>query len=395
MDYMKLLRSLSKRAANTYCYCASSAVFVSAALLVGLPVIAQADVLKINDSVINLSGDLSATVTHTADGMEIQIPGVEISLDCETRDCTVTIGSNSGSTGSNSGSTGSNSGSTGSGSGDDSGSGGGDDSGSGGGDDSGSGSGDDSGSGTGSSGSGSSSSGSDDDSDSDGDADCDPALDFGCGASYGNDDDSSSGSGDSGGNTGDTTGTTSISDEDEDEDEDDPCSGTGYNPACNANAVASNSAPGAFPTGSARKIDNKSASLNFGSANTTPKTKLTVESGVVTVLGLTMGTGNSPSSGTVDFAQGSNVQGVALRAWISATPDGDRVGATCSYSGYPEGNVRFTIGETSSCSLSAGGTYYFNMALCSSTPSDLYCKQSGAQAATAGGIMKVSASYSD
>ena len=364
MDYMKLLRSLSKRAANTYCYCASSAVFVSAALLVGLPVIAQADVLKINDSVINLSGDLSATVTHTADGMEIQIPGVEISLDCETRDCTVTIGSNSGSTGSNSGSTGS-------------------------------GSGDDSGSGTGSSGSGSSSSGSDDDSDSDGDADCDPALDFGCGASYGNDDDSSSGSGDSGGNTGDTTGTTSTSDEDEDEDEDDPCSGTGYNPACNANAVASNSAPGAFPTGSARKIDNKSASLNFGSANTTPKTKLTVESGVVTVLGLTMGTGNSPSSGTVDFAQGSNVQGVALRAWISATPDGDRVGATCSYSGYPEGNVRFTIGETSSCSLSAGGTYYFNMALCSSTPSDLYCKQSGAQAATAGGIMKVSASYSD
>ena len=112
MDYIKLLRSFSKRAANSYRYCAHSAVFVSAALLIGLPVIAQADVLKINDSVINLSGDLSATVTHTADGMEIEIPGVEITLDCETRDCTVTIGSGTGSSGSGTASTGSGSGSS-------------------------------------------------------------------------------------------------------------------------------------------------------------------------------------------------------------------------------------------------------------------------------------------
>ena len=107
-----------------------------------------------------------------------------------------------------------------------------------------------------------------------------------------------------------------------------------------------------------------------------------------------MGTGSSPSSGTVDFAQASNVSGVALRAWISTAPDGDRVG-TCNWNDYPEGNVRFTIGGTASCNLSPGGTYYFNMALCSSTASDLYCKQSGAKAAPTGGVIGVSASYSD
>ena len=365
---------------KSYRYCARSAVFVSAALLIGSPVSAQAAVLKINDNVINLSGELSASVKHTAEGMEIEIPGVEITLDCDTAadpdNCTVTIGSGTSSSGSGTGSSSSGTGSSGSGTGS-----------------SGSGTGS-SGSGTGSSGSGSSSSSSDSDSDSDGNAECNPALDFGCGASYGSGDDSSSGSdgsdaSGSGSSTGYTSGTTSSG-----SDADDPCSGTGYNPNCNSTTSTSTQAQGAFPIGGDRKVENLSGSFNYGSANPSGKARITVPSGTVTVLGLVMKSGDSPSNGSISFAQASNISGVALRAWISTAPDGGHVGA-CSYSGYAEGVLPFSIGGTSGCNLSAGTTYYFNMALCSSTANDLYCNQSGALAHPVGGIIVVNSSYTD
>lgn len=363
MDYIKLLRPLSHHAASSYYYCARSAVALSTALLLGLSVGAHAAVLKINDNVINLSGELSASVKHTADGMEIDIPGVEITLDCDTAadpdNCTVTIGSGTGYTVSGTGSSGSASSSSGSGSGSSSGSG----------------SGSSSGSGSGSA--------------SDDDADCDPALDFGCGDSYSTDDSSGGGdsSGDSGGSTGYTTGTTSGSSAD------DPCSGTGYNPACNTNSGGSTTAPGAFPTGSARKVDDWSGRVDFGSAKPSAKTKLSVGDGVVTVVGLTMGTGDSPSSGRISFSQVTNVK-VPFRAWISTAPDGDRVGA-CSYRGYSEALFGFTIGGTNACDLSPGGKYYFNMAFCNSTDNDLYCKDSGATSAGTAAEMKLSVGYSD
>ena len=99
MDYAKMLTYLSKTAVYSYrCY---KLPLASIALLAALPIGAQAASLKINpsdnaDNVIELSGDLSASVTHTAEGMVIEIPGVEISLECDTQvdpdSCTVTIG---------------------------------------------------------------------------------------------------------------------------------------------------------------------------------------------------------------------------------------------------------------------------------------------------------------
>ena len=66
----------------------------------------QASTLSINNNVITLDGELSATVTHTAQGMAIDIPGVEITLDCPTTDaCTVSIGSSANAGGYGSGAT--------------------------------------------------------------------------------------------------------------------------------------------------------------------------------------------------------------------------------------------------------------------------------------------------
>ena len=101
MDYAKMLSYLSKTAVCSYrCH---KLPLASIALLAALPIGAQAASLKINpsdnaDNVIELSGDLSASVTHTAEGMVIEIPGVEISLDCDKGTgniCTVTIGAGS------------------------------------------------------------------------------------------------------------------------------------------------------------------------------------------------------------------------------------------------------------------------------------------------------------
>ena len=386
MDYMKPLRSLSAHAINACRTGASCAALILTALLISLSLGAQAAVLKINPSAnspneINVSGELSASVTHTAEGMTIEIPGVEISLVCDTNTdpdlCTVTVGSGSTSSGSGSSSSGSGSASSGSGS-----------------SSSGSGSAS-SGSGSSSSGSGSSSSGSGDD------KSCDPAFDFGCqdgtlggtGSASGSDDSSDSSdssdpsdSSDSSGSTGYVAPATSSSDED------DPCSRkTGYNPNCVT--ITAGTQGGDFPTGGARKVANASGDHNYGSANPTGKARITVPSGTVTVLGLVMKSGASPSSGTISFAQASNIQGVDLKAWISTSPDGARVGS-CSRSGYAEGVLSFTIGGGGSCNLSPGSTYYFNMALCSSTPNDLYCNQAGAKAAAKGGIIVVSSDYS-
>ena len=364
MDYMTKFRSLSARVMNAYRSAASCAAFILTALLISLSLGAQAAVLKINPSAnspneINVSGELSASVTHTAEGMTIEIPGVEISLVCDTNTdpdlCTVTVGSGSASSGSGSSSSGSGSAS--------------------------------SGSGSSSSGSGSSSSDSGDDSS------CDPAFDFGCqdgtlgGTGTASASDDSSDSSDSSGSTGYVAPETSSSDDD------DPCSRkTGYNPNCVSTSGGSTEA-GAFPIGGARKVANASGDHNFGSANPTGKARITVPSGTVTVVGLVMKSGASPSAGSVSFAQASNIQGVALRAWISTAPDGAHVGS-CAYSGYAEGVLGFTIGGGGSCNLSPGSTYYFNMALCSSTPNDLYCNQPGAKASATGGIIVVSSDYS-
>ena len=353
MDYTKLLKSISKCALSAHrCYTLRAA-FVSAALLVGLPLGAQAAVLKINPAdnagnVINLSGELSASVTHTAEGLVIEIPGVEISLVCDANTdpdgCTVTIGSgnaNAAVTTTTASDTTTN--------------------------------------------------------DSSDNAQCDPAFDFGCqdgapgGSGSGSDaGDAGSGSADSGGTTGYVAPETTTPSSDED----DPCSGTGYRPACVQ--ISGETTGAAFGTsGSARKVNNAAGSYDFGSTTRGPKARLTLAKGWVTAVGLSMSSGNSPSAGSLVFAQASNIQGVALRAWISTAPDGPRIASACSYVGYPESTLRFSINGTSACNLSAGTSYYFNMALCASSSTDLYCNQSGALAGSTDAILVVDSSYND
>jgi hypothetical protein len=362
MDYLKLLRSILERALYAHrCYTLRAA-FMSAALLVGLPLGAQAAVLKINPgdnagNVINLSGELSASVTHTAEGLVIDIPGVEISLVCDTNTdpdgCTVTIGSGNSNAG---GSTPA--------------------------------------SDTTTPASDTTTPASDTTTPASDDAQCDPAYDFGCDdlAAGGSNSDAgggSTGTSDSGGSTGYVTPEPTTPSPDVD----DPCSGTGYRPACVT--VSNTGATGAaFGTGG-RKVNNVASSYDYGSAKRAPKARLTLAKGWVTTLGLSMASGNSPSAGALVFAQASNIQGVALRAWISTAPDGPRVSSACSYVGYPESDLRFSINGTAACNLSAGSSYYFNLALCASSSSDLYCNESGALAGAVDAILVVDSSYND
>ena len=366
MDYTKLLRSLSKRAVYSYrCYIRCAAV-VSAALLVGLPLGAHASVLKINPgddagNVINLSGELSASVTHTADGMTIEIPGVEISLVCDANtdpdNCTVTIGSGSAAATQSTpaGDTTTTTTST------------------------------------------TSTDTSDTTTTSNAGDSCDPAFDFGCqdgalgGAGAASASDDTSDTGDTGGSTG-VTPTTSSSPVD-----DDPCSGTGFKPACVSDGSDTSGAVDQppFPIGSDRKVSNLAGRYNFGSAVSPAKERIDVPSGTVTAVGLTMASGNSPSTGRIVFAVGSNINGVTFRGWISESADGPAVSGSCAYIGYPEGVLSFGINGGSDCSLLAGGNYYFNLALCVSSAADAYCSSPNAKASTQQDVIVVTANYSN
>ena len=373
MDYRKLLRSLSKRAVYSYrCYIRCAAV-VSAALLVGLPLGAHASVLKINPgddagNVINLSGELSASITHTAEGMTIEIPGVEISLVCNTNtdpdNCTVTVGSGSAAaTQSTPGRDTTTTTTT-----------------------------------TTTTDTSDTSDTSDTTTASNAGDSCDPAFDFGCqdgalgGASVASASDDTSDTGntsETGGSTGFTSPTTSSSGDD------DPCSGTGFKPACVSDgtdsSVAIDGAP--FPIGSDRRV-NVAGGYNLGSASSPSKERIDVPAGSVTAVGLTMASGNSLSAGRIVFATGSNINGVTFRGWISKSADGPAVSAACTYVGYPEGVLRFDINGGGDCSLSAGGDYYFNMALCVSSAFDVYCNAPNARASTQQDVIVVTANYS-
>ena len=346
MDYMKLFRALSNRAVYAHrCY-TRRAAFVSAAILLGVPLGAQAAVLKINPddnagNVINLSGELSASVTHTAEGLVIEIPGVEISLVCDTNTdpdgCTVTIGSGSSSKADTTTTT---------------------------------------------------TTTTDNSSD---DTTCDPAQDFLCKDGQARGSDSSSDTADSSDSDSNSDATDSSSSDDTTSgyikpttttssvDEDDPCSGTGYRKDC-VDGVSTTSTLIDFPTGSARIVDNLTGTYNYGSAGQTRSSTIPVKGGHVKVVGLSMDSGTD--SGRISYGPVGNIVGVDLRAWVSTTPDGSAV-ANCAYVGYVEGTLKISTDGSLPCNLSKGGTYYFNMALCKSSRDDLYCSQTGAKAPAA------------
>ena len=379
---------------------------------------ANGAIIKINpddspDNVIQLDGDLTATVVHTAEGMTIDIPGVKISLDCGTGDsCTIAVGSGSNDSGSND-SVSNDSGSN------------------------------DSGNATSSqeeycannpnghgcyndSGSGSSSSnddaGSSDDSGSEDpcanvtgyNPDCASTSGDSSSSSGTDDDDSSedSGSDDPCANVTGYNPDCASTDDGETGDPDDPCANViGYNPDCGSTSSGDDDPIAtAFPNGDSRKIDDVSGfgsrDFDFGSGGNKTQNayELVIPQGTVKVTGFTMmsatyqeklkedGTSYEPkqytsqridpTTGSISYAPIGSSSGVAARVWISKTPDGDRLSSACSWNtGYVEGAFDVSVDGSKQCDLEVGGSYYMNVAVCSSARSDYRCSDPSARSA--------------
>lgn len=387
--------------------CGAATVF--AALSVA-PVTLEAAVLKINaadnpSNTIQVEGPLSATVLHTSEGLEIEIPGVQITLQCDppaADSCTVTIGGSatgqvaavtgaSTSTGSvDTGSTGDSSGSQATGG---------------------------TGSASGGSTGGSATSGS---GASTGSATTDPcagdAPAFGCGDAYSGGGGSSTGdSGDSNTDSGSSSGTNGFNTSgSNDSQTDDPCETKGFSvdPSCESGSSTSADTSTAFPIGSSRRISNiagtGSRDIDLGSAgnfvggNTAD---VVIEQGVVTVVGMTMAaeeyskndngteTRVDPVIGQINFGPVGQVRGGDLRLWISEKPDGDRISEACSYAGYLEASLDLSVDGSRKCNLRSGVSYYMNLALCASDFSDWNCTANTARTASGKGTLVMEAKY--
>ena len=118
-----------------------------------------------------------------------------------------------------------------------------------------------------------------------------------------------------------------------------------------------------------------------------------VNKGVVKVVGLTLaGSGSSPK-GNLIFGPVGSFSGSTFHAWISTTKDGARVSSSCGYKGYAEAQLLFSTDGSRSCNLSPGGTYYLNLAVCTTAAGDLNCSGSGAKTHTRDAVIAMVAKY--
>ena len=410
-----------------------------AAMLATWAVGSAAATLTINGNSVTLEGDASATITHTSSGIDIEIPGVSIELDCTTQgattdECVVKIGA--GSTAS-SGGISAGSGGVSSGSGDNST----DDSGTTDStDDSGT---TDSGSGGISSGSGGISPGSGDNATDGGSTDS-GAGDVSSGSDDNSTDDSNSsddgksiGSGSSGvtGGSNDCSSSSSTvsfgdaqcdwgsdapadsdnsgtSDEDDQAGSDDSESTSGTIGGSRDSGTSSTiSSGGSSSIGSGGRTVTSDDGLGEGTASDTPfpsydggtcggarvycsgievgpdanqTAEVQIYKGMVTVTNITLAAGSVEGSiqwvPNASYARGSG----ALRVWLSEKPDGDRLDGTerCGFvTGFE--NRMFVSQTGSGCRLDPnGGQYYLNFAICESNDKDYSCKAPEARAST-------------
>lgn len=353
----------------------------------------QASTLSINNNVITLDGELSATVTHTAQGMAIDIPGVEITLDCPTADaCTVSIGSSATAAGYGSGATNTAGGADTSGTNDGT---------AGASTDTSAGSTDAGGTSGGSTGSGAATGGTDGNAggtDSSNSGSSGGALDLNelCGAPRPTEYNSrqiswdkycpgytpTDTSGDTGDNSDGTAGGGATVGGNNDSDGSDDCPGVGYDcynhggSGGTANDVVSNAV--AFPNGGSRRVENNASQTDFGSAGRNAAggtVYVEIDKGAVVVAGMTMSSEQRPALGRLSFGvTARQVVGADLRAWISKEPDGGRISNACSYVGYAEAAIRFSVDGSRDCNLERGGSYFVNAALCKSDRDDWDCR---------------------
>ena len=118
-----------------------------------------------------------------------------------------------------------------------------------------------------------------------------------------------------------------------------------------------------FPNGINRRYIDNSSTIDIGNGGNSlgSTVRVDVPKGTVAVIGLTI-TSDDAQLGQITFGIVKDWQST-LRLWISETPDGDRVSEACSYIGYPEGALRFTVDGSRDCNLNAG-KYFVNMAAC-------------------------------
>ena len=373
---------------------------------------AAASTISINasanpDNVIQLEGQLSATITHTADGIAIEIPGIQITLDCgpdgTSQSCTVSVGSGGAAAGYGSGATntaGTNTGAS-----------------------------TDGGSATGTTGSsttgdatdvtgstgagttGSSTSGS-----SGGALDLNElcagprpeeynsrqiSWDKYC-PGYTPTNTSGSTDDDSDAAVGGTTGAT-VTDNSNSGGASEDCPGPGYDCYNHGGSGADDSDSAyvsqavAFPDAGSRKVDDISYDTDFGSAGRNAAggtVYIPIAKGGVVVAGMTMSAEKEPASGRLSFGPTANQpEGADLRLWISKEPDGGRILEACSYTGYAESALRYSTDGSQRCNLELGGAYYVNMALCNADLDDWDCRSVGALTAEGDATLVFEAKY--
>lgn len=332
------------------------------------------------NNVIQLDGQLSATITHTADGIAIEIPGVQITLDCSSagassQSCTVSVG------GANTG-------------GDDT---GGDNTG---GDNTG-------GDNTGGDNTGGDNTGGDNTGgDNTGGDNTGGALDLDelCASDRPADFSSLQITWDKycPTYTPTTPTVTTVDPGDNDAGTNDDCPGPGYDCYDHGGTSDSGSDTGyvsqavPFPAAGGREIDNISPT-DFGSAGRNASggtVYVPIAKGGVVVAGMTMSPERPPVSGRLSFGPTANQpEGADLRLWISNEQDGPRISEACSYTGYAESALRFSMDGSLACNLELGGSYFVNMALCNADLTDYDCRSADALTAEGDATLVFEAKY--
>lgn len=113
-----------------------------------------------------------------------------------------------------------------------------------------------------------------------------------------------------------------------------------------------------------------------------------VYKGGITVLGLTM---DDTIDGRISFGvTAKQITGADIRLWVSSQPDSIKVSEACSYVGYPEFTLRLS---SQFCQLSPSGSYYINIAACSSGLNDYNCTDPAAMTAAGDGRIVIEAKY--
>ena len=421
---LRLSSELSTAALNpkTWLTPVKVACFATLSLVVATTAV-QAGTISINaasnpNNVIQLDGQLSATITHTAEGIAIEIPGVVITLDCGEADvsaqtCTVAVGGAGSAAGYGSGATNTAGGSTGASTG---GGTGGSTTGT-------------TGASTGGTSGGAGTTGTDTTGSSASTGGTDGALNLNelcgsprpdeynsrqiswdkycpgytptdtSGSTGGNSDGtvnggSSGSTGDGGATSGGGTGSNNGSTD---------CPGPGYDCYNHGGSGDSGSDSGyvsqavPFPDAGSREIEDISARVDFGSAGSYASGStvyVPIAKGGVVVAGMTMSSEKEPTSGRISFGPTANQpEGGDLRLWVSKEPDGERISEACSYVGYAESALRFDMDGAQGCSLERGGPYYLNMALCNADYDDWDCRSVGALTAEGDATLVFEAKY--